>query len=440
MPGEDARHCAEWLRIVPALVNISLKQTLFASFAAVFMNGSNLDAVEAPQRSVSPSGQFVAYGADAVTRGAVCDLAERTKKNLLSVLRRHDDWKIPAVINLQPRAANMPELRTSQLEFGISEEGVKLQLDLAIGSEINVGAIEHELARVILLEMMYRKTGRIVVGDAYVDPPEWLVEGLLTCAPNRNDWKEIEALNATEHLPSLSEFLQQRVQTLDPAARDLYRPYSYSLIKLLVEPHDGPARLGRYIDNLSNASNDPLADLRKVFPELRDQVWHSEIGNLKLSTGEGLISFAQTDSRLDEVLRIRFPSADGRENSISLEELLQRRLTSQQRQALQKFSHRLLILATQANPLLRPIVEEYQQLADQLALGRHRGLTRRLAELNALHENLAKRMSEVDDYMNWFEAAKLETPSGLFEPAAEVKTTKRKDPISIYLDAMELEF
>src|SRR5256885_78423 len=159
---------------------------LCASIAAVFINGPNLNAMEPPQRSVSPSGQFIVYGADAVTRGAVCDLAERTKKNLLAVLHRHDDWKIHAVINLQAHSANIPELQTSQLEFGLSEEGIKLQLDLAIGSDINSGAIEHEFAHVILLEMMYRKTGRVVSGDAYVDPPEWLVEGVLMCAPNRD--------------------------------------------------------------------------------------------------------------------------------------------------------------------------------------------------------------------------------------------------------------
>ena len=423
-----------------SVVNISLKQTLFASMTAVFVSGANLNALEPPPRSVSSSGQFVVYGADAVTRGAVCDLAERTKKNLLAVLRRHDDWKIPAVINLQPRAANVPELQTSQLEFGIGEEGVKLQLDLAIGSEINAGAIEHQLARVILLEMMYRKPSRVVTGDVYVDPPLWLVDGMLMCAPNRDHGTEIDALAATEHVPSLGEFLHQHPQTLDAAARDLYRSYSYSLVKLLSQSHDGPRRLARYIDTLSNASSDSLADLHKSFPELRDDVWRSGIDNLKVLTGEGLVSFAQTESRLDAILDIKFPSADGRESSVPLGGLLQHAISSQQRQALQKFSHRLLILATQANPLLRPIIEEYQQVADQLALGRKRGVARRLTELSTLREELSKRMSEVDDYMNWFEAAKLATPSGLFEPTPEITATKRKDPLSVYLDAMELEF
>ena len=55
-------------------------------------------------------------------------------------------------------------------------------------------------------------------------------------------------------------------------------------------------------------------------------------------------------------------------------------------------------------------------------------------------------MSEVDDYMNWFEAAKLETPSGMFDDYLKsasdrhAQTPKRKDPLSVYLDAIEQEF
>ena len=40
------------------------------------------------ERSVSPSRQFVIYGADAELRGAVSDLAERTKADFLALLRQ----------------------------------------------------------------------------------------------------------------------------------------------------------------------------------------------------------------------------------------------------------------------------------------------------------------------------------------------------------------
>jgi hypothetical protein len=70
----------------------------------------------------------------------------------------------------------------------------------------------------------------------------------------------------------------------------------------------------------------------------------------------------------------------------------------------------------------------------------------RLAELKILRANLCARMSEVDDYLNWFEATQLKTQSGLFEDylntssAAVPSRGHRKDAYSAYLDAMEAEF
>jgi hypothetical protein len=52
----------------------------------------------------------------------------------------------------------------------------------------------------------------------------------------------------------------------------------------------------------------------------------------------------------------------------------------------------------------------------------------------------------IDDYLNWFEATSLMKPSGQFddymkaaERAARPGRTKR-DPISVYLDALETQF
>ena len=54
-----------------------------------------------------------------------------------------------------------------------------MQLDLTIGADLNAPAIERELLRVILMEMMYRRQPNLPVGTAYVRPPEWLVDGIL---------------------------------------------------------------------------------------------------------------------------------------------------------------------------------------------------------------------------------------------------------------------
>ena len=403
------------------------------------------------ERSVSPSSQFILYGGDAGWRGGVSALAERTKANLLALLQRRDQWVTATVINLQSRAPNLPEIPSAALRFSQTGSGLKLQLDLAISREINSAATERELLRAILLEMIYRNQTAIAPGDVYVEPPSWLVEGLLALTPNRDRASLVNALAVSERVTPLSEFLRQRPELLDPAGRLLYRAYSLALVQLLIESGDGHARLGRYIDNLSFSSNDPLPDLEAAFPQLAgndEKIWKSKIADIKSSRRADLLTFSQTEEKLADLLRTKFPAADGRDKSVSvsLQDLYQKQPNSTQRLALQKFSQDLMLLAAHANPVLRPVVQDYQQLAGQLALGKNRAVAARLVELKILRAKLSARMSEVDDYLNWFEATQLKTQSGLFEDylntsnPAVPSPAHRKDAYSAYLDAMEEQF
>jgi len=236
---------------------------------------------------------------------------------------------------------------------------------------------------------------------------------------------------------------------LDSAGRLLYRAYSFALVQLLIESADGHAHLGRYIDNLSLTSNDPLADLEAAFPQLAgndEKIWKSKIADIRTSRRADLLTFSQTEEKLAGLLQTKFMRTDGRDKSLSFEALCQRKPAPAQRLALQKFSQELLLLAAQANPALRSVVQDYQQVATQLALGKIRGLAARLADLKTLRAKLSARMAEIDDYLNWFEATQLSTRSGLFEDCLNTSSLEtpsrahRKDSFSAYLDAMEAEF
>src|SRR5205807_1446759 len=137
------------------------------------------------ERSVSPSRQFVIYGADAELRGVVSDLAERTKADLLTLLRQRDNWIVPIVVNLQPQQPNLPEIPSADLRFSQTGFGLKLQIDLTISQDLDVSLIERELLRAVLLEMIYRKQAHIAAGSKFVKPPDWLIDGVLALAPGR---------------------------------------------------------------------------------------------------------------------------------------------------------------------------------------------------------------------------------------------------------------
>src|SRR2546426_8843272 len=167
------------------------------------------------ERSVSPSRQFVIYGADAALRGAVSNLAERTKADLLVLLRQRDNWTVSIVVNLQPQQANLPEIPPADLRFSQTGFGLKLQLDLTISKNLDASLMERELLRAILLEMIYRKESHVAAGSIFVEPPDWLIDGVLALAPGRDRGQLVEALTTADKTKPLETFLRQRSRLLD---------------------------------------------------------------------------------------------------------------------------------------------------------------------------------------------------------------------------------
>jgi hypothetical protein len=433
-------HCAQLCCKSPAL---KMKSAGFFAGALFTMSIFSSGAAATPEQSVSPSGQFVIYGGEVRFRGAVSNLAERTKTDLLGILRRHDDWKIRIVVRLQSRAANLPEIPTTVLRLSQTGSGPKLQLDLTVRERIDSERIEHELMRAILLEMIYRNHPAIAPGEDYVEAPPWLIDGLLAAMPNRDAEPLKDALRVSHHVRSLDEFLHERPELLDPTGQLLYRAYSFALVQLLIEGNDGRARTGRYIDNLAFASNNPLLELETAFPDFarKEEMWKAKIATIGKRTD--LLTFSQSEEQLAALLQTNFPALDSRGKSLSLEKLCETKPNRSQQLALQKLVQDLILLSEHAHQVLRPIVRDYQEVAARVALGKTRAATARLTELKDLRARLSARMTEVDDYMNWFEATQLRTSSGLFDnylksaADTEAPSHRRNDALSVYLDAVE---
>ena len=222
--------------------------------------------------------------------------------------------------------------------------------------------------------------------------------------------------------------------------RTVYRAYSAALVKWLVDEPEGQSRLGLYIDNLSRNSAEPLAGLKAHFAALNDpaveQIWKTRVMRFCNSQSYRLLTFEETQRRLDEILTIK----------VKLEDLSRRKLSSPEAAALEEMSRRLLFLGLSSNPVLRPIVTEYQQIVALLAAGKRSGIGERLARLPVLRANLTSRMNKIDDYLNWFEATQAQTKSGAFANylnAVEQQSDAaphRHDAISVYLDALAEQF
>jgi hypothetical protein len=401
------------------------------------------------EQSVSPSRQFIIYGGDAALRGAVSELAEQTKADLLSVLRQRDNWSTPVLVNLQQQQANLPEIPPADLRFSQTGFGLKLQLDLTISKDLEVSSIGRELLRAILLEMIYRKESHIAAGSVFVEPPDWLIDGVLALAPGSGRGRLVDALTSADKTEPLEVFLRQRRELLDSAGRTLYRAYSFALVQMLIDGKNGPARLAQYIRHLSNASNEPLADLKAQFPFLlgdAERTWQLTLSRLRNLQRFHLLTFVESERRLDELLHLKISEANHPAKMIGLDELAKRKASADEKITLNELGHDFLLFVAEANPVLRPIAREYQEIVALLAHGKRRRIAKRLSRLEVTRKQLAARMSDIDDYMNWFEATQMKSGSGNFTDylkaahQSQLAAPKRHDPLSIYVDALEDQF
>ena len=402
-----------------------------------------------PEHSTSPSRQFVIYGADAKVRGAISGLAEQTKTNLLRLLRQRDDWKTPVVVNLQPQQANVPDIPTADLRFSQTGFGIKLQLDLTISKNVDVSLVERELLRATLLEMIYREQPHITAGAVLVEPPDWLIDGVLALTPGRDRGPLIEAIGNTGKSLPLEKFLGQRPGLVDSTGRTLYRAYSFALVQMLLDGKNGGTQLAKYIDHLSDFSNDPLEDLKTQFPLLADdadRTWQVALNRLKTVQTFRLLTFAESERRLDELLSLKISEPNKPVKLVRLEELAQHKLSTSEKMALDQLKRDLMFFVPQTNPVLRPIGREYQEIVALLARGKRRPVLKRLSRLDLTRQQLATRMTELDDYMNWFEATQMGSGSGNFAgylkavDQSQGPAPRRHDPLSVYVDALEDQF
>jgi hypothetical protein len=407
-----------------------------------------------PGRSVSISRQFVVYGPELRLRGTICDLAEQTKRDLLELIDQRDEWTTPIVINVQYPQANLPEAPRAALNFSQTGFGLKLQLDLIVAAGVTQAQLRREILRAILLERMYRGHPDVPVGTTYVPPPDWLLDGVPAHQSDSGSSRAVDILGApvsAKKILSLADFLRQRPDLLDAPGRSLYRAYSIALVEFLLRGPEGRRRLARFITDLPSASNDPMADLRSHFPDLfnadgsAEEAWTAFVAQLAATPGFQSLGAEETERALDELLLLRITNA-GSEKRYSLDEFANFIRIASAKPALVALSRELSVLSVRANPIYQPIVLEYAEIATLLARGKTKRIAERLAGVKLARRSVAIQRQRIDDYMNWFEATKSRRPSGAFDDymrAAELATQReqtRRDPITLYLDALETQF
>ncbi len=405
----------------------------------------------AEQRSISTSRQFLVYGSEIQVRGAVCDLAERIKSNLLDLLELRDDWQTPIVVRLDYPQANFPDAPPARLEVSQLGYGLKLQLNLLLTQRTERRTVERALLRAIVVEFIHHDRRNVPAGTPYAAPPDWFLDGVL--ALNRNEEHEervrlLQGFVEANKIAPLEDVVREDRARLDPVSRRLYEAYSEALLRLLLDRPDGRQQMVQYLRDLPNAPNDAMAALLVHFPETLGRSpakwWNLSVAAMAASDRYEVLSAAETGSLLDHLLCLSIPGRDGRTRPYSLSEYAQFVRLPAASAVLGQVGRQLLLLGARAHPLYRPIVRENYELVRLLARGRTRHIPERLARIAADRELVERQAHAIDDYLNWYEATQLKTISGAFaellnESAGENNGPRRRDPISVYLDSVEME-
>jgi hypothetical protein len=429
-----------------------VSQKAAAALAIVFCLTRAIAFSELIPRSVSSSRQFIVYGDDLALRGAICDLAERTKSNLLHFLQTGDNWKIPLVVRLEYPEANFPDAPPARFEVSQLGYGLKLQLNLLVTREIDPREIERELLRAILVEMIYRDRSDLPAGSLFVAPPDWLLEGAIELQPGADTDESARLLQSmldANKLAPFEDIVRQDCARLDRPARRLYDAYSQALLRLLLDAPDGHRKLLQYLLDLPSAPNDSVADLIVHFPDTLGRSpgkwWALGVASLAASDRYEVLSAPETLSLLDRLLHFTIPNAAGKKQQYSLGDHPRFLQLPEAHAVLEQVSRELLLLSARAHPSYRAIVQEDYEIVQLLVRGKTRDVGERLARIARARKLAERQTREIDDYLNWYEATQLKTMSGAFTEVlkqadqGEKSEHRRRDPISVYLDSLETE-
>ena len=175
-----------------------------------------------------------------------------------------------------------------------------------------------------------------------------------------------------------------------------------------------------------------------------EKTWRENIPRVASERRFALLTFTATSEQLDECLLTKVAQDREKKNSLTLDETVRASRPNINTVSAKKLGERLMLLTTRAHPLLRPIVVDYQLAAESVTRKKSHGVAKRLANSKALREKIAVRMSEVDDFMNWFEATQAKTASGAFRDYLHASANndaipRRRDALSVYLDALETQ-
>ena len=325
------------------------------------------------------------------------------------------------------RSTTLPRLSVDALEGGLPRITVEL------GSTASENATQLLVAALLLRE--YYGDHAPVPGSRVPRYPSWVTRGLaFLCFPPKDPVAVPAGYLKGGNPPTLEDFLLQRAPERESLSLgDLYDSMAALLLKAGLSTAAGRQALREWVGH-----NDPSC------PEYLPPRWVSG-WEMRPVERRWLLLIAGNPSRDDGVAKLRSVAESLKSYDAAMAETLAEGATIYSvskgkggAYTLGTLSSRLNALRLQANPLVVPLLDQTNALiaaTRKLSEKKCAAEEQRLAELRGA---ITKQSKEIEDYLNWYEAAKLPVKSGQFDRLIQQPgMVSRKGPIGRYLDAVE---
>ncbi|HEX8294993.1 MAG TPA: hypothetical protein VF593_01730 [Chthoniobacteraceae bacterium] len=415
--------------------------------------GARSEAVD--PRNRADHGQFTIYCDDLRLRSQAASFAAQTKDQVLALLGEPDGWKRPIVVTLESAAATTTGQTPTVLRLVESPVGMRIEVVARIGNHPGDVHLQKHLIRAVLLELMYRKDG-VRAGATYAEPPWWLIEGAIQIFRRKDSGTDTDLfgkLVETNKLPPIENFLAQKPDELGATALAMDHALAMCLVQLLVEQPNGRNHLAALLRSWPEESGDPVTALTKHFPALSggagalQKWWTLNLARFAALNRHQSLSAIETDREIARLLEFAVQPAKSKETRhFAIHEFAEYLKIPESREALAANRNALIGLSARANMLFRPILREYEETLALLERGKTRGIGARLEKTDRLRAVILQRVSEISDYLNWFEATQMNSRSNAFDDYLKTanelseEEKKRRDPIGRYLDQLEKEY
>jgi hypothetical protein len=466
-----------------------------------------IDRKAGRQETLSSSGQFLAHGPVQADRAVVVTRAEEVREELGRLLDRQERGGTaggfavaedagrgqPVVIHVWLRGDADPAVHPRLYWVEGVVEPV-LGVVVARAALVETDDFRRELVRLLLVERIYRGRGAAPGGGAEV-LPAWLETGVLEALDHVRAGRpsgRFAPLFAQGRILDVETILTTSPAAMEAGARDVFGASACCLVLALLEQPDGPGRFRRFLEAVPTRTGSWENLLVRHFPGLAlsrhslEKWWALQAAALATPDLLEPMTAEETDRLLARALQVRHPpkgkeekaagpspvvrwikrlvpgrsketasdAADApaeagasAEEVIELSEIERIAALPDRAERLRANQAALAALLLRAFPLHRPIIEEYQALLGQLALGKVNGLAARRDELAERRRALLTTADAATDLLNWYEATQRRQMSGTFDRYFQWLTSPPlparsavEDPIARSLDELEEEF